>query len=77
MEKLLKFAVQQAFPQMRYIPQNTASRGGMVNFWSTLSGTYLGGLPYERQDAAVLDLVSHKLVNVAMKFTPYWRAVLY
>ena len=50
-----------------------ASRGGMVNFWSTLSGTYLGGLPYERQDAAVLDLVSHKLVNISQ---PKFEAIL-
>ena len=35
--------------------RHAATRGGMVNFWSTLSGTYLGGLPYERQDEAVLD----------------------
>lgn len=49
------------------------SRGGMVNFWSTLSGTYLGGLPYERQDAAVLDLVSYKLVNISQ---PQFEAIL-
>ena len=49
------------------------SRGGMVNFWSTLSGTYLGGLPYERQDAAVLDLVSYRLVNISQ---PQFEAIL-
>lgn len=50
-----------------------ASRGGMVNFWSTLSGTYLGGLPYERQDQAVLDLVSYRLVNISQ---PQFEAIL-
>ena len=49
------------------------SRGGMVNFWSTLSGTYLGGLPYERQDEAVLDLVSYKLVNISQ---PQFEVIL-
>ena len=51
-----------------YAAGMSATRGGMVNFWSTLSGTYLGGLPYERQDEAVLDLVSYKLVNISQKF---------
>ena len=50
-----------------------AARGGMVNFWSTLSGTYLGGLPYERQDEAVLDLASYKLVNISQ---PKFEAIL-
>ena len=39
--------------------------GGHVRFWSTLGGTYLGGLPYERQDDAVLGLSSQKLANVS------------
>ena len=56
-----------------YAAGMSATRGGMVNFWSTLSGTYLGGLPYERQDEAVLDLVSYKLVNISQ---PKFEAIL-
>ncbi|MEC8132248.1 MAG: FAD-dependent monooxygenase [Pseudomonadota bacterium] len=38
------------------------SRGGMANFWSTLSGTYLGGRPYERQDEAVLNTTALAII---------------
>lgn len=49
------------------------ARGGKVNFWSTLSGTHLGGLPYERQDDAVLGQASHKLINISQ---PQFEAIL-
>ena len=39
--------------------------GGMVRFWSTLGGSYFGGLPYERQDDAVLEIASQKLANIS------------
>lgn len=49
------------------------THGGRVNFWSTLSGTYLGGLAYERQDDAVLEQAAYKLVNISQ---PQFEAIL-
>ncbi|MEG9861038.1 MAG: FAD-dependent monooxygenase [Parvularculales bacterium] len=56
-----------------YVAGMPVRRGGMVNFWSTLSGTYLGGLPYERQDDAVLELAPYRLVNISQ---PRFEAIL-
>ena len=47
--------------------------GGMVRFWSTLGGTYFGGLPYERQDHEVLEIASQKLANISQ---PRFEALL-
>ncbi len=56
-----------------YADSMPVNLGGMVNFWSTLSGHYLGGLPYERQDDGVLDVAAYKMANISQ---PKFEAIL-
>ncbi len=53
-------------PRAEFEAQATpAHQGGRVRFLTTLSGIEIGSLPYERQDAAVLDVTPTPLLNIS------------
>src|SRR5580692_10532911 len=53
-------------PRAEFEARATPAReSGRVRFLTTLSGVEIGSLPYERQDAAVLDLTPTPLLNIS------------